>query len=186
MHYEGTDNSISKSDDGTYTKSTPWSGLKFVLDYDPIDTYVVSYTLEKTDGALQNIGGHAKSFEIKEYNVYTEGGELIGATTEDRLALNNEYNKIKVVAKYNKITPETEDGSPYIFIQPNRGLNGSISFKITDLTVKIEGEYLGYTDTNFVSPTLIQNCITNPKFESKSGWTATATEQDSSTQKASV
>jgi hypothetical protein len=179
MHYEGTDNSISKSDDGTYTKTTPWSGLKFVLDYDPIDTYVVSYTLEKTDGVLQNIGGHAKSFEIKEYNVYANNGTLIGTTKEDSLALTGNPSKIKVVAKYNKIIPETEDGTPYIFIQPNRGLNNSISFKITNLTVKVEGEYLGYTDTNFVSPTLIQNCITNPKFESKSGWTATATEQDS-------
>ena len=185
MHYEGTNDSISKNGD-IYTKTTRWSGLKFVLNYDPIDTYVVSYTLEKTTGDLINIGGHAKSFEIKEYNVYTEDGELIGTTTEDRLVLNNEYSKIKVVAKYKKITPTTEDGTPYIFIQPNRGLNNSISFKITDLTVKVEGEYLGYTDTNFVSPTLIQNCITNPKFESKSGWTATAAEQDSGAQKASV
>lgn len=33
-------------------------------------------------------------------------------------------------------------------------------------------EYLGYTDSKFVSPTLIQNCINNYNFESKAGWVA--------------
>jgi hypothetical protein len=36
-----------------------------------------------------------------------------------------------------------------------------------------ELEYLGYVDTEYVSPTLIQNYINNYNFDSTSGWTMT-------------
>jgi hypothetical protein len=46
------------------------------------------------------------------------------------------------------------------------------------------GDYLGYTESEFVSPTLVQNCINNYKFESSAGWFATASEPQTSTNKA--
>jgi hypothetical protein len=50
------------------------------------------------------------------------------------------------------------------------------------LTIKTIGDYLGYKESKFVSPTLIQNCINNYKFESTGGWyTSSATNTDSAT-----
>lgn len=47
-------------------------------------------------------------------------------------------------------------------------------------------DYLGYTDINYVSPTVIQNYISGYNFENTSGWTATSTTATSSADRPTV
>jgi hypothetical protein len=91
---------------------------------------------------------------------------------------------IEVHAEYSNYNSTAS--SPYIFIQPNRGNAASVSYDITELKVTIKGNYLGYTDSEFVSPTFVQNCITNYNFDSSSGWYATAAKQENSSTKPKV
>jgi hypothetical protein len=111
---------ISLSQDGTYTKASPYSGIKLDLSYDAYSTYVVSYTLEVKGGNLIRIGGHNQSFDTW-FSVYEyEGnniGEQIGETTSSSyIGLSSGLSKIKVVGKYIKKEPASKDYSPYIFI----------------------------------------------------------------------
>lgn len=64
----------------------------------------------------------------------------------------------KYCQKFSRLEIDAETGEPIID-------------EVTKKPV-IKGEYLGYVDSKFVSPTLIQNCINNYNFESKAGWTA--------------
>jgi hypothetical protein len=64
----------------------------------------------------------------------------------------------KYCQKFSRLLIDAETGEPIIDEVTNKPI--------------IEGEYLGYVDSEFVSPTLIQNCINNYNFESKAGWTA--------------
>jgi hypothetical protein len=75
----------------------------------------------------------------------------------------------KYCQKFSRLVIDAETGEPIID-------------EVTSKPV-IEGEYLGYIDSEFVSPTLIQNCINNYNFESKAGWTAV---QSNDSQKPSV
>jgi hypothetical protein len=86
-------------------------------------------------------------------------------------------SKISVTCKYNNYVPETTDYSPYIFIQPNRAYSDTIGFRIDNLKIGLQEDYLGYIDSTYNSPTIVQNYITNYNFESSSGWKAAATEQ---------
>lgn len=194
LHLEGDSNSITWSgfekNGGkikfTGTKNTSYSGIKFDVDYHSANTYILSYKLKVTSGSLKYIGGHNHSFAT--YMLIKHNGNTY-TTTSDRYEFNSALGAnsvIEVVAKYNKIVPDTADGSPYIFIQPNRGINTSVGFEISDLTLSLDENYLGYVDSEFTSPTLIQNFINNYNFESTSGWTASASIALSSAEKASV
>lgn len=180
LHKDGSPNggislNIDNDNKQIYTKTTPYSGIKLHLDYDAYSTYTVSYTLKVEDGNLIRIGGHNQSFDTW-FSVYDSNQQQIEETTSNSyIELKDSPTEIRVIGKYIKKEPTSKDYSPYIFIQPNRGLDTSISFTISDLQVKIQGEYYGYTDTEYVSPTLVQNCITNYNFKSNSGWTATQT-----------
>lgn len=162
------------------TKTSAYSGVKFVLNYDERDIYVVSYKLNidfNSTNPLLTIGGHAHSFETLSYKIYKNEAknelanyEYIGDNTYE---LKEVLDQVWVEAKYQYIK-KADDGQPYIFIQPNRGNTGDITFTLSNINISTQGDCLGYTTSEFVSPTLIQNCITNYKFESASGWTITA------------
>lgn len=180
--FTSTDNKVSFNG----TKSTSYSGYKFDIDYHAANTYIVSYKLKVVSGTLECIGGHNQSFstymQIKHSGVtYSTTSDLY--TFEPGLEIGSE---IEVIAKYNKIVPDTIDSSPYIFIQPNRGQSTAISFEIRDLVISLDENYLGYVDSEFTSPTLIQNFINNYNFESTGGWTTSASTALSSAEKASV
>ena len=172
------------------TKQGRYSGIYFKINYEEIDTYQVCYDLEVTSGTLYNIGGHAASFSVESYKVFDNDNNVITG------ALNNNYvydfasvlpsgSHIKVIAKYKKKN-NNNDSDPYIFIQPNRGLEDRIAFNLTDIGLNVNGDYYGYTDSDYVSPTLIQNYITNYNFESKTGWIATSSAEYSSNEKPEV
>lgn len=156
------------------TKKSPYSGLRLSVDYHAAKTYILSYELAVTDGTLKNIGGHKWSFNTL-MNISIGG--MTYTTTEDIYAFDTDITAgttITVSTKYNKFANENDDW-PYIFIQPNRGLDTSVSFNIEKLSLSCDSNYLGYTDTEFVSPTVIQNYISGYTFESTGGWVATAT-----------
>jgi hypothetical protein len=77
---------------------------------------------------------------------------------------------VKIV--YTKRNPEASDKN--LYIQPNRGITNPVHCEINNLSLTMRGDYFGYTEANYVSPTLIQNCITGYNFESTGGWTATS------------
>ena len=166
-------------------KASAATGVKFNLDYQPVHTYVLEYELTVLEGELKSIGGKNDSF-VSYMEIYH--GDNIYKTTNKNYSF--EYpvqpeGKIVVKAKYNKLSNET-DTLPYITIQPNYNTNDTIKFQIESLSISLQEDYLGYTKTKFVSPSVIQNVITNYNFESTSGWTATAQSQQSSLEKAEV
>ena len=170
----------------TSWKDYQWSGLKIALDYNLQDTYIVEYELEVLDGMLETLGGHKTSFNVN-YQVIDPKGERF-TTNTDKINFSYDSEGIrgtfKVHAEYKKI--EANDPTPYIFIQPNRGSELYIKFKINKLKVTQRGEYYGYTDSEFISPSLVLNCINNYNFESTGGWTATASTKYTSSEKSSV
>ena len=165
-------------------KKSPYSGLKLLLDYHAANTYDLSYRLNITGGTLKNIGGHNWSFNTL---MSVSVGDKTYTTTSDICTFDTDVTSgyIEVNAKYNKFANENDDW-PYIFIQPNRGLDTEVSFEIVDLTLSYDSNYLGYTDSEFVSPTVIQNCISGYTFESTGGWIATATTAQSTDIKPTV
>jgi hypothetical protein len=134
---------------------------------------------------LYRIGGHNRSFDTF-FSVYDNNGTLIGSTTESYFTLPEPKEtdaEIKVIAKYTPKTPSNTDDTPYIFIQPNRGLSGDnykIEFSISDLKFYADSDYLGYTEKNYVSPAIIQNYVTDYLFEDNLGWYATSSSASSS------
>lgn len=169
------------------SKRANWSGYKIDIDYSSAHTYLLSYKLKVNQGTLYTIGGHNASFytemEVRHddktyktsssYVDFGNNGLAVGQT-------------IEVFVRYNKFVPETTDWSPYIFIQPNRGRADEVWFTISELSLKYGEDYLGYTESEFVSPTLIQNCINNYNFESTGGWTATSSTKTSSVDRPKV
>jgi hypothetical protein len=95
------------------------------------------------------------------------------------------YQKYRVTAIYRKINKEG-DGYPQIYIQPNIYTNESYEYEIGSISFGIDESYYGYIDTDYVSPTLVQNCITNYDFKKTSGWTPTQTTKVSSNTKPTV
>lgn len=190
-------NGLQYSSDGkraslVATKTTPHLGLYLDLDYQRYLTYVVNYDLKITGGTLKAIGGHNSSFNASfraTYNgaVLTYGGGKnidISKNAAASYVLDTALTSgtVKVSATY-KPKVGVSDTWPYIYIQPNKYYEDSLTFEITNLTVTVQGDYLGYTDSQFISPTLINNYITNYKFDSNSGWIATQSSSTVSTNK---
>ena len=167
------------------SKEGQWSGYRIDIDYGSAHTYILSYELEVTGGTLYTIGGHNQSF-YTDMTIKSNGNTY--HTNESYWSFNKGITsgKITVSAKYNRYVPLTTDNSPYIFIQPNRGEIDPVQYNITNLSLKYDEDYLGYTESEFVSPTLLQNCINNYKFESIAGWTATSATKTTSDEKPKV
>jgi hypothetical protein len=66
------------------------------------------------------------------------------------------------------------------------GVEEHVEFIIEDLTLTYQEDYLGYEESKFNSPSLVQNVITSYNFENSSGWTATAQSAQSSKERPSV
>jgi hypothetical protein len=131
---------------------------------------LVKYKLKVTSGTLLTIGGHNSHYQPLYY--------IIDDKTYDKDVSYIELSESEKARKEFDVTiayirRESKDSDSNLYIQPNREYNDSISCTITDLSVTFIGNYLGYTEANYVSPTLIQNCITGYNFESTGGWTAT-------------
>lgn len=188
--YSSSDDILSYSigDNGVITgiKNGEYCGLELLLDYTNTETYIVSYYIQliQEDNLcpiLEYIGGHNSSFETNfELYRYIDGEyQFIDKTSDDRLEIPKDYqtgSQFYIVASYTKKIGAVENSNPHIYIQPNRGIvtTEPIGFEIRDLTVKVEGDYYGYTDAKYISPTLVRNCITNPEFKGTDGWKASA------------
>ena len=162
-------------------KDSPYFGIYFQGDFTSEGTYIVEYTLTIQEGNLSNVGGHNLSFSTyMEVETKNSSGEIKKySSTQSKIDFNETLNEsteyIKVKAKYN-YKHNSADPTPYIFIQPDREIQkaGETIYIISDLSISYEPNYLYYVDSEYVSPTVIQNFITNYKFESSAGWTATS------------
>ena len=170
LTWEYTKQDNGKLNIGLYNKEYKYSGIKLTLPYYKKDLYTVSYTLKVISGKLYTIGGHNSHYKPLYYLIdrkkYTDDTSYI--TLEKPGEIGEEFSVTIVYERRN--SSDTDD---HLYIQPNRDYDDYISCTINDLSVVISGQYLGYTETNYVSPTLIQNCITGYDFESTGGWTAT-------------
>ena len=182
----------------TYQKQKAYAGIYFDVTYDNSEVYKLSYEVNNPSKVISTLGGHAASFEISQFDVV--GSNNNGATwtqinitpyhTPDSGVYNvptgsQGYNKYKVIATYRKINKEG-DGYPQIYIQPNIYTNESCKYEISNISFEIDQNYYGYTDTEYISPTLVQNYITNYDFKTTSGWTPTQTTKVSSNTKPTV
>ena len=214
--FDNGNSNILKDETQDYTNNIftctkrQYGGLKINIDYQNHEVYKVSYLVESLPNSaggiappLKTIGGHHDSFEISKFTI-RNGGENgqeiipVGLTSMDRAYII--YNpgaeegkrgtwatKVWVEAYYNKVNlNNSTDGWPHIYIQPNRDIAEESKVQISNIKVERLQEYYGYTDTEYISPTLIQNCITNYNFKSNSGWTATQTTKGSSNTKPSA
>ena len=187
------DNTISwdvgpnnKIDEFTGYIASSWSGYRIDIDYNSVDTYLLTYTLQVKGGELYNIGGHNASFYT---DMLLQHNGNIYHTSESCYTFNQplkENDIVKVSIKYNKFNSENDKSQLGIYIQPNRGLPNRVEYNISELSLSILDDYLGYTESEFVSPTLVENFINNYKFESCGGWTATSSKNLSSDKKNTV
>ena len=167
-------------------KKHEYVGLRLELQHHDRDTYVLKYKLKVNHGSLVTIGGHNAyykpiSYKINgvKYNINSSNDSYVNVSG----APNSEFN---VEIRYEKRTPTNSGAQTDLFLQPNRGVTTYIDCTISNLSLTMEGEYLGYVDTDFISPALLQNYINNYNFESKSGWIATASNLASSSKKPEI
>ena len=180
----------------TYKKQKEYAGIYFNITYDNSEVYKLSYEVNNSSGTMYTLGGHAASFEISQFDVEGFNGtkwEQVVVTPYHTPTLGvydvpdgkRGYQKYKITATYRKINKEG-DGYPQIYIQPNIYIGGTCDFTISNISFGIDQNYYGYTDTDYVSPTLVQNYITNYDFKKTSGWTPTQTTKVSSNTKPTV
>ena len=164
-----------------------WSGAYINTSYTEKTVYTISYDLSIGTGTLRTIGGHNASFDT--FMVVRDAdGTKLGETRESIFTLPESWtgNKVSVYARYVYKTNNL-DSTKQIFIQPNRGYAGShLAYSISNLKISYSNEYLGFEETEFVSPTTIQNYISNPKFSSTSGWVAGITSSTNNTKKPKI
>lgn len=170
-------------------KKHKWVGLRLELDHHDYDEYLLKYSLTVNYGKLVTIGGHNSHYEPISYKVFNSSGTDLAeklVQTESYVTFTTPLTSgtYNVEIRYKKRV--STDGQKDLFLQPNRGTETYIDCKISNLSLTMVGDYLGYTESNFVSPTLIQNYITNYKFESDGGWTATASSGKVSKERATV
>lgn len=164
------------------TKSGMWSGYKVSLDFDSVPTYVLSYSITIRDGSLVTIGGHNKSFYTDMQII--DGDNIYHTNTDTYTFFSPIKNKtIDVIIKYNKINNDNGNIPASLYIQPNCGVEDYVEYEIKNLKLEFLEDYLGYTETEFISPTLVQNCINDYKFESGGGWTAASAKANESSDK---
>jgi hypothetical protein len=166
--------------------------LRLALAHHDYDSYVLKYDLTINAGELKTIGGHNACYLPVSYTVYKNG--VLVATSQE--GTDDSYVEIggdeqarregtySVEIKYRKRA--SNNGQKDLFLQPNRETEVYLDCTITNLSLTMVGDYLGYTDSEFVSPTLIQNCINNYRFEGTGGWYATASVKQSSANKGKV
>ena len=90
--------------------------------------YIVKYKIQKTGGKLVNIGGHNSGFEQISFTVdgNDAGYYQRGYTMND----DSDVHEVVYIGRY-----DASNSNSNFYIQPNRGVTTSISFKITDLEV---------------------------------------------------
>ena len=158
-------------------KKAPHTGIKLNLNQLEKDSYIVEYTLKITSGVLKNIGGYGTHFKPTEYWINGQSIEISDKDDSYVTVENKENTHVKI--KYIK-RDEPTNSNIGLYIQPNRGEEGEIGFEIYNLSITQTGDYLGYEDTKFISPTLVQNYVNNYDFQSTGGWIATSSAQYSS------
>ena len=182
--------STSKISTINIKKKAPYVGLRLDLEHHECDTYVLKYQIEVNKGKLKTIGGHNACYEPLSYKVLNSSGVDLASGkshTGSYVTIDSEgltEGTYQVEIKYKK--RESDNSQKDLYLQPNRDTDLYIDCKLSNIFLIMEGDYLGYTEAEFVSPTLVQNCINNYKFESTGGWTATTNTSQSSKEKAKV
>lgn len=136
--------SLVKNDD------QKWAGYCLIPDmFEDENRYQLSYSIQKVDGTLTNIGGH--SIAAKEVAFYIDGipqeknpndtinintyqdvgPEQSGYAPETNLDNDGNVHNIKITFKYN--SEDVSYSQKDICVQPNRGLQKSVSVKIFNL-----------------------------------------------------
>jgi hypothetical protein len=72
---------------------------------------------------------------------------------------------------------DNNDDNTFLYIQPNRNYTsgGNYYAEITIISCNETYPYYGYVDTQYDSPALLQNIVTNTEFKGTSGWVGTYT-----------
>jgi hypothetical protein len=124
------DNPTTPITSATYTKTGKYAGFYFDVDYDNTEVYKLSYIVNATSGAIKSLGGHALSFEISQFDVYSVTLAANGTiSTKTKINITQRANgciydlpesawftgPYLVESKYRKIENK-EDAYPYIFV----------------------------------------------------------------------
>lgn len=206
--FDNGETDVLKGENSNYTSNiftcvkSQYGGLQIKLPFQKEEVYKIAYKVESTDGQyLRTIGGHHDSFEISKFTIRKDNASGEQIVPIDVTHLNRAYviydNETKqgtattaiwFEAYYHKTNLDNDrvDSWPYIHIQPNRDVDGQYAIKISEISIERLQEYYGYIDTEYISPTLLQNCITNYNFKTDSGWTATQSTKISSNTKPSA
>ena len=137
------------SGQGLLTCKGAWSGLrvlppkkenasasadkKQVYPLEKNTRYRLSYKLQRTGGVLKNIGSHNQSFTNMRIVIKNSSGAVLyNDTNVDKVAVNdsNEQYSVEIEGTY---IQNTNDGEPWMFIQPNRGDGEDVTCQITDV-----------------------------------------------------
>ena len=166
-------------------KAAQWVGLQLRLpDYNK-EIYRLKYCLTITGGKLTTIGGHNTCYKPLAYLFTIDGQTTTYTDDTSYIDIDGKTSgSIDVEIIYEKRTTTDPNADTYLYIQPNRATNEYVACELTNISLTIEGDYLGYTDVSYVSPTFVQNCITGYNFETTSGWIATANSSQKSNSKA--
>ena len=130
------------------------------------DNEFVGIKIEKTSGNIVSYTLINELSEICAYRSYQSGWDDDNINIQiSELGLKSATYKLEIV-----YIPNTKESSA-ISIKPQHNNNHN-SWTFSDVSLTAVGNYLGYTDAKYNSPSNIRNYITNYNFESTSGWYA--------------
>ena len=143
------------------SKENRYNGVYLTLDDHKYDKYILQYKITVDEGRLERIGGHNSHYFPEKYILYKEdeNGNYVeidyerADDTDSYILLKgvtastpNTNSKYLVEIVYTK--RDSTGTQPDLYIQPNRALEGVYAkCTITDLSLTMVGDYLGYTDS---------------------------------------
>ena len=180
LEYENTWTTfVSGSEPGNITwqndilsKSSAYAGIGTTFDLADNEYLYYEGTIKIIDGELDSLSWNGSPF-VNEVYIQNLGNGEQWFSDEDKVEFPSSLSKgtnLRIKAKHTK-RPGTE--TRRVRLIPNINDSTLISLEFSNFRMYRCGDYYGYTDSKFVSPTLIKNYITNSVFEGDGGWTAT-------------
>ena len=145
-----------------------WHGITLPFsNFEQGKTYTLAFIFRDASQTMKKLGGHCAAYEIKTLSL--DGEELDASEYANGFEIPQDGKKHSVVLTFE--TNDSNNSNKSLYIQANRGVTEN--YDKFDLEIYLGQFYYGYLDSNYDSPALKQNLVSNTLFESTSGWTGT-------------
>ena len=132
--YQGGSDTVTYSD-GVYTihKASNYNGMALKTSlFQNGKTYILRYKIQKTDGELYNIGGHAQATTQISFTI--DGNNSTGTYGNPGHNMIDDSNEHIIEYKFNYNS--TGISNAQVYIQPNRARTTAITANISDISLQ--------------------------------------------------